>query len=87
MIRKDPDGKWGTEKKEFIWKDLEHSMVALGETQCLQIFYHASYTPPAGDCVSYQRLCSVPLVIEVRSSFQLLCEGSNPAIRSALKVI
>lgn len=77
VIRRDQDGKWGADSKEFKWKDMEHSISALGEERCLKIFYHASYTPPAGDCVSYQRICSVPFSAEV----SVLPRGIEPRHR------
>lgn len=65
VIRCNQDGQWGADRHDFSWRELEHSMAALGESKCLQIFYHASYTPPAGDSVSYKRICSAPFVAEV----------------------
>lgn len=47
---------WQAERKDFPWKDAIHSIKDLGEERCLRIFYHASYTPAAGDCVTYLNL-------------------------------
>lgn len=59
------NNEWVAVREDFSWRDLEHSMAALGEKKCLKIFYQASYTPPAGDSVSYLRICSAPFVSEV----------------------
>ena len=71
IIHRTPDDKWIADRKDFSWKDMEHSFATLGEDKCLKIFYHASYTPPAADSVSYLRLCSTPSLIEVREVFWL----------------
>ena len=71
VIYRNGGDAWAADRQNFTWKDMEHSMAALGETKCLQIFYHASYTPPAGDCVTYQRICSAPPFVQV-------CRGSLP---------
>ena len=52
-LSKGADSNWAGERKDFAWKDAVHSIQALGEARCLRIFYHASYTPAAGDCVAY----------------------------------
>ena len=83
IIYRKADSAWVADRQEFSWKDTEHSFAALGETKCLQIFYHASYTPPAADCVTYQRICSAPTVLQVCECFDYLRE-SNPDTRSAL---
>ena len=82
IIHRNADDMWCADRKEFSWKDTEHSFAALGETKCLQIFYHASYTPPAADCVTYQRICSAPSALQVRECFDRLRE-SNPDTHSA----
>jgi hypothetical protein len=66
VIRRTAQDEWGADRQDFSWKSLEHSFAALGETRCLKIFYHASYTPPAADSVSYLRLCSAPIPSQVR---------------------
>jgi hypothetical protein len=70
---------WVADRQYFSWRDAEHSFAALGEDKCLKIFYHASYTPPAADCVSYQRICSVPFVAEVRCLFIAAPRNRTPA--------
>ncbi len=67
IYRDEREDKWRADRQDFSWKDMEHSFAALGETKCLQIFYHASFTPPAADSVSYLRLCSAPAQDQVRA--------------------
>lgn len=52
-LTKGADSKWTGQRTDFTWKDLVHSIQELGEARCLRIFYQASYTPAAGDCVAY----------------------------------
>jgi hypothetical protein len=70
---------WVADRQDFSWRDAEHSFAALGEDKCLKIFYHASYTPPAADCVCYQRICSAPFVAEVRCLFIAAPRNRTPA--------
>jgi hypothetical protein len=69
VIHRTTDDEWIADRKDFSWKDIEHSFATLGERKCLKIFYHASYTPPAADSVSYLRLCSTPSLIQVCGCF------------------
>jgi len=79
-IYREREDTWKADRHDFSWKDSEHSFAALGESKCLKIFYHSSYTPPAGDCVSYHRLYSAPLQDPVSDIFCWLSRGIEPRI-------
>jgi len=63
LLSKQRGEGWTGARHDFSWAREEHSMASLGVDKCLRILYHASYTPAAGDCVSYLNLRAVPVQV------------------------
>ena len=61
ILSKQRGGGWTGVRHDFPWKDEVHSIASLGVDKCLRIYYHASYTPAVGDCVTYLHLRAVPV--------------------------
>lgn len=59
LLSKQRGEGWTGVRHDFAWSQEEHSIPSLGVDKCLRIFYHASYTPAAGDCVSYLNLRAI----------------------------
>lgn len=63
LVSKQRTEGWTGVRHDFAWQREEHSVSALGVDKCLRIMYQASYTPAAGDCVTYLRLQAVPVAM------------------------
>jgi hypothetical protein len=76
-LGRDSKRRWVGERHEFPWAKEPVDLESLGETRCLKMLYHASYTAPAGDTVAYARIADLDTVLEV-NSFNLRRRESNP---------